>query len=227
MKLDSTIRGKLAESSLFFALSKEQLEQVLASAQVMSLESGDALFAQGDLADHFYYVSSGMVRLYRLSPNGEEKIIEVVYPGQTFAEALMFSGQQKFYPVNAEMVDAGCIVRVSSSQYKAILAESTDTCFSLLANFSQRLHRLVGEIDRLTLQTATDRVVNYLLQNQSPGEDRVILPISKQMLASQLSIKPETLSRTFKKLSQEGLIAMDGAQIDLLNIEALRDKVQV
>ena len=217
----------LRSASLFIKLDDGQLQQILAHCERRTLEGGHNLFTQGDRADHFFWLRSGLLKLYRISPMGEEKIIEIVRPGQTFAEAIMFVGQPGRFPVNAQMIEAGEVWCFSSQTFIEILRGSVDTCFRLMAGLSQRLHQHVNEIDRLTLQTATDRVVNYLLQNRSEGSDQIQLITAKQTLAAQLSIKPETLSRTFARLSKEGLIRIEGNQITLLDLAALQKRVEL
>lgn len=225
--MDAMHIKQLRKNSLFSGLDEDQLALVLKHVKIKSLHSGQQLFREGDSAEYFFWVHSGLLKLYRLSPSGEEKIIEVVPAGQTFAEAIMFSDKFSHYPVNAEMIENGEVWCFSSNDFKALLEDSVASCFRLLGSLSLRLHKHVNEIYRLTLQTATDRVINYLLQHKSENSNDVKLLISKQTLASQLSIKPETLSRTLKKLSQDGLIKAQGSVITLQDLEALRARVQV
>ena len=218
---------QLRSNSLFSGLDEAQLELVLKNMQVNTLGKGEQLFSRGDKAEYFFWVRSGLIKLYRLSPNGEEKVIDIIPAGQTFAEAIMFTGKQSHYPVNAEMINAGDVWCFSCHDFKAVLENSMDTCLQLLASLSQRLRKHVNEIDRLTLQTATDRVINYLLQHKPEDSNEVKLLISKQTLASQLSVKPETLSRTLKKLVQDGLITTNGNTITLLAPDTLHTRIEV
>ena len=225
--MDATHIKELRGNSLFSALDDAQLNQALKGVKIQSLASGETLVSRGEPAHSFFWVRSGLVKLYRLSPSGEEKVIEIIRPGQTFAEAILFSGKISHYPVNAEMLDAGEVWCISCDNFKAVLGNSVETCFQLLGSLSQRLHKHVNEIDRLTLQTATDRVITYLLQHKPENSNEVQLLISKQTLASQLSIKPETLSRTLKKLTQEGLISAQGNVIVLQSPEKLHVRVEI
>ena len=227
MKWDPTHIKQLQNNSLFKGLSEAQLSQALANAQVREKKSGEALFSQGEPADRFFWLRTGLLKLYRLSPSGEEKIIEIIRPGQTFAEAIMFAGKPNHYHVGAQFIEHGEVWCFSNQDFKEILGHSVETCFRLMTSMSQRLHKHINEIDRLTLQTATDRVINYLLQNRLEHGDsnEVRLLTSKQTLAAHLSIKPETLSRTLGKLTREGLIKTDGHTIRLLDLKALHSRV--
>ncbi len=227
MKWDPTHVKQLQNSSLFKGLNEEQLALALANAQIREKKSGEALFTQGDPADHFFWLRTGLLKLYRLSPSGEEKIIEIIRPGQTFAEAIMFAGKPSHYHVGAAFIETGEVWCFSNQDFKEILSHSVETCFRLLTSMSQRLHKHINEIDRLTLQTAADRVINYLLQNRQEQSNEVRLLTSKQTLAAHLSIKPETLSRTLNKLTKEGLIKTERHTIHLIDIAALQARVEI
>ncbi len=219
----------LQNSALFSSLPEAELQSLLDEACCLKLNQDEILFIQGDPAEHFCWLASGMLKLYRMAPNGDEKVIEIIQPGQTFAEAIMFMGQpQPRFPVAAQMITKGEVWRFNNQQFLGYLGQSVDSCFRMMANMSQRLHQHVKEIDRLTLQTASERVINYLLQELAKQSDNNLkLNISKQMLAAQLSIKPETLSRTLGRLSREGLICSRGSTIKVVDIQALRQLVEI
>ena len=227
MEWNKTDIEQLYKASLFTGLDEQQLKQALKNTHIKIMKSGERLFSQGEDASHFFWLKTGLIKIYRLSPAGEEKVIEVARPGQTFAEAIMFAGKPRHYHVSAEFIEGGEVWCFSNQDFKNILRHSVETCFHLMTNMSRRLHKHINEIDRLTLQTATDRVINYLLLNIPESSDEIHLLTSKQMLAAQLSIKPETLSRTLRKLNNEGLIKTEGNVIKLLDVKSLHKKVEI
>jgi len=205
---------------LLSALNGEQLARVCRRASRMKLDEGQMLFGQGDPADRFYLVLKGQIRLFRLSPDGAEKVIEIVAPGETFGEALMFLSAPR-YPVCAAALSPADLIGIDARDFSRMLRESVDTCFVLLGVLSQRLRGLIREIDNLTLHTATSRVARYLL-TKLPAERHVLdLDVRKGVIASRLSIKPETFSRVEKGLREKGIIDVDGSHVTILNREAL------
>lgn len=231
IKADATTVQKedLREIYLFAELDEAQLERVVADVQPVQLARGESLFAQGQTAEHFYLVRSGQIKLYRLSAEGNEKVIEIIQPGQTFAEALIFMSQSR-YPVHAEALEEASLLSFSNRVFKAVLSESVETCFRLMATMSMRLHQHVNEIERLTLHNATHRLVGYLLRQETTlcGQvEEVRLPASKHTIASRLSIQPETLSRILTRLADQGLIRVQGNAIQLLDVQALRYLVEM
>ncbi|MEO5344662.1 MAG: Crp/Fnr family transcriptional regulator, partial [Gammaproteobacteria bacterium SHHR-1] len=176
----------------------------------------EQLFGQGEQANAFYLLVEGQIKLARLSPGGDEKIIEIINAGGTFAEALMFL-RVKHYPVSAHAMKDSSLVRINSEHYFAVLAESNDTCLAMLGDLSSRIHGLINEIDKLTLHNAACRIAGYLMSRVPENGLAFELDIPKLALASRLAIKPETLSRIIKQLSQENLIKVDKSQIEILD----------
>jgi CRP-like cAMP-binding protein len=211
---------QLRATPLLSRLNEAQLQRVAARASIRRLGEDEWLFRQGSPARHLYLVEQGLIRLFRISPEGDEKVIEIVSPGQTFAEALTFMNAPR-YPVCAAALEASRVVAIDAADFSAMLRESVDTCFVVLAALSQRLRALIGEIDNLTLHTATSRVARYLLAHCPEDRRAFALDIPKGVLASRLSIKPETFSRVTKQLKQGGIISVTGAHITLLDREAL------
>jgi CRP-like cAMP-binding protein len=170
----------------------------------------------------------GQVKLFALSPSGQEKVIEIVGPGNTFAEALMFTGRP--YIVSAQaLTDA----QVLSVRKHAVLAEiERDPRFSLrmLAGISRRLHGLVHDVEAYALHSGLQRVIGYLLRDidceqHAAGGDAltVSLPVSKATIASRLSLTPEYFSRVLHELESRGLIAIDKRDIRILDAKRLAE----
>ena len=212
----------LKKGLLFSHLAADQLERVARRARRVTLADGESLFEQGDRADRFYLLLGGQIKLYRLSPAGNEKVIEVVTPGSTFAEALMFL-DRPHYPVGAQALAASTLISVDAHDFSAMLRESVDTCFLLMGDMSQRLRGLIREIDDLSLHSATCRVAGYLLAQAADRGDEFELNVPKQILASRLSVKPETFSRIIRNLSEQGLIRIDGNRVSVRQGEAMRN----
>ncbi len=209
---------------LFDALSEPQLERVMQSMATVKLSPKQGLFAFRQPAQRFYLVKSGQIKLFRVSPDGDEKVVEIIQPGKTFAEAIMFM-ERHIYPVNAEAIEASELYSFDMGVFLDLLKDSRQTCFRLMASMSQRLHALVEEINSLTLQNATYRLVNYLLDQLPEGvveAPSIHLSTPKSVIASRLSIQPETLSRTLARLSARGLLDVRGSDIVLNDIGGLR-----
>ena len=215
----------LHQIPLFQALDEKQLKIVLKSSHVLSMTAKSTLFERGSTASHFYLLKSGQVKLFCLSEEGDEKVIEIINPSETFAEAIMYMPKQ-IYPVSAETLKNSEIYSFDMKVFRGLLENSKETCFRLLATMGKQLHSRISDINNLTLHNGTYRLVVYLL-DQLP-EDAVALSdihldTTKVIIASRLSIKPETFSRILLRLSKQGLIKVHGNDITLLDVDGLRD----
>lgn len=212
---------------LFARLSDALWQQLRPAIHQEKYPVGTTLFLQGDPFDRFFLVLKGSVKLYRLAPDGREKVIEVVGVGQTFAEAVMFA-QKKHFPVNAGALADTVVLSVLAPPYLALLRLSIDTCFEVMAGMSQRLHGLLMEVDRVTLQSAKTRLLSLLLQEAKPvagGGGQLVLGMSRKVLASRLSIQPETLSRLFRALLDDGIMEEKGRTIVIPHLESVRASI--
>ena len=214
---DATTLAGIRTHHLFAGLAPQQLQRLLASAHVEDVESGQVMFDRGQPAKHFYIVVEGQVNLVLYSRTGEEKIVDILGPGQSFAEAVMFMSGP-VYPVSAVAAGPSRVARFSSNDYVAMLRESPETCLRMLGHLSQRLHMRIREIEYLTLESARYRLVRMLesrLPADSDGPAEILLQESRQDIASRLSMKPETLSRILRTLSDSGAIVVQGRALQV------------
>lgn len=215
--------AKIKKHPLFLHLDSQWQAQVLASVREFHYPSEAQIIQQGQSAAYFYFVLSGRVKLYRISSDGQEKVVEVIHPNQTFAEAVMFM-QRSEYPVYAESLEAVHLLSIPNALMLQALASNPQACLQLLGHFSMRLHLRLGEIEMLTLQNATQRFALYLIQqieNRALDDVHIDLMLPKQLIASRLSMKPETLSRIIAKLRDDGLLNIQGRHIHIPSVDAL------
>jgi len=223
MKQDNTetIKQSLKRHHLFSKLTELQLDRVYRFSQVHKLSDGQLLFNQADKVTSFYMVLSGKIKLFRMSPDGQEKIIEIVKSGEVFAEALMFTNQTD-YPVSSAALSDAIVISINAKSFQEMLWDSTATCLLLLGDMSLRLRRLIKEIDTLTLHSGTCRVASYLIQEMSDGKNDFKLDTAKNVIAARLSVKPETFSRIIKNLKNEGVLTIDGNCVTIHDFDALK-----
>jgi CRP-like cAMP-binding protein len=232
--MDAAAESELAalrSHHLFAGLSPEQYQRLQGASRIDAYDAGQILFDRGQPAQSFFIVVDGQVNLVLYSRAGEHKIVDILGPGQSFAEAVMFM-EAPGYPVAAVAGTDARVARFASREYLAILRESPETCLRMLGQLSLRLHMRIREIEQLTLESATHRLI-FLLQSRLPagqdgqgGSGVVTLLESRQELASRLSMKPETLSRILRHLADAGVLEIEGRELripDRRRLSALLD----
>lgn len=214
-------RAALRKNILFTHFNDEQFDQICRHARVLNLKKGELLFNQGDEVHYFYVVYSGMIKLYRLSMDGHEKIFELEGQNEAFAEALMF-GEQRSYPVSASALQDSILLEINNHYYMKILSESFETSMMIMTDLSRRLHSLINEIDNLSLMTGRNRLATYFLDQALNHGNEFTLQIPKSTIASILSLQPETFSRLLKELCNKEVIDVNENRIKVLDMEGLR-----
>ncbi len=226
MQLTNAQKKILQETSLFSGLPEHSFRTIANNSRLLELKAGEELFEQEQPVTDFFFLSEGQVKLTRLSSEGDEKVIEIVNSGESFAEAAVF-GQFTGYPVNCFAIQKSTVFKICAKSYINELRSSVDSCFAVMTRISHLNHRLLREIDSLTLHNAMHRLAVYLLKGveDEAGVVKVNLIAPKHVIASRLSVKPETLSRTFKRLVGRGFITMEEKVITIKDIKSFRKLV--
>lgn len=215
------LRDALKATNPFVGLSESQLDQTIHSSHLFNLSEGESLFCQGDDMVSFYLVLSGRVKLFRVSPEGKEKVVDIVEQGDTFAEALMFT-DHPHYPINATALARSKVLAINSKNFKEMLHSSVDSCFQVMGNMSARLRSLIHEIDTLSLDSGTSRIAAYLVHLGEKHGNQFRLEIAKSVIASRLSVKPETFSRILRSLHEQNVLTINGREVTIHDLGALK-----
>ena len=209
---------------LFRDLSAGEVDRIAASTSQVRVPAGSILFRKGDSCAGFYVVVYGQVKLAFGASDGSEKVVEILGPGQSFGEAVMFL--DKPYAVFAETLTDSLLVHVGRAVILQELERSPDFARRMLGGLAHRLHRIVGDLEGYSLKSGTQRVIGYLLRDVAGGQTgpkiEVTLPATKSVIASRLSITREHFSRILHELSDAGLIKVSGRSIRFLDLERLR-----
>jgi CRP-like cAMP-binding protein len=210
---------------LFTDLSPPELERLALGCQLRRLTRGETVFRVGEPCEEFHVTVTGQIKLFAISPTGQEKVIELVGPGNSFAEALMFTG--KPYIINAQALTDTLLLTVKKDAVVGEIERDARFAMRMLAGISRRLHGLVHDVEAYALHSGLQRVIGYLLRDQI-AEDcvsgevvTVSLPVSKATIASRLSLTPEYFSRVLHELEAAGLVRIDKRDVHILDVQRL------
>lgn len=210
----------LKSCPLFSGLTEENLQLLQTIMRLRRVPGGEILFEEGAGASGFYIVASGKVKVYKLSPDGRERILHVVQPGSSFAEAAIFDDGR--YPAFAESLDESTLLFFPKREFLDLLHRHSQLAINMIAGLSRFLRLFTMQIEDLTFRDVPARLARYLLGLRCV-ETVATLPISKTQLASNLGTTSETLSRTFRKLSDDDMIHVQGKKIVILDPDRLAD----
>ncbi|HYP68183.1 MAG TPA: Crp/Fnr family transcriptional regulator [Thiobacillaceae bacterium] len=216
-------QGALGRLPLFRVLSTEETQYLASQVREVRLGRGEILFNKGDTPHGFYVLVEGCVQLAFTSEQGTERVLEVIKPGESFGEALLFL--DKPYPVSAQATQDCMLLDVPGHTILNLLEKDSQLARKMLAGISMRLHELIRKLEACSMRSSTQRVA-CMLQHRAPDKSlnqyEVELPAAKQTVASQLNLTPETFSRALHALSEAGLIEVSGRVIKVLDADGLR-----
>lgn len=226
MSISKLFQQELRQHYLFRRLPDEAFNNILQQSNLTSLKRNETLFEQGDEAARFFLVRSGQIMLFQTSLEGNEKVVDIIGPGQTFAEAVMFMEGHR-YPVNARSTSNTELFYFDNNAFTEQLQKSNVLCFAMMADMSTRLKGLLTEISELTIYNAKHRLISYLLGHINDLQDQpaVKLTATKSMIASRLSITPETFSRILSRLKKDNLIRIEDETITLIQPDKLKELI--
>jgi len=221
---NSTLREAVEASPLFNGLPMEQIDHVVRIVVKKQYGRGETIFFEGDEGKGFYMVESGKVKIYKMSLSGKEQILHIFGPGEPFGEVPVFHGQP--FPATAEALMKSTLLFFPRDKFVLLVHEMPSIALNMLAVLSMRLRRFASQIENLSLKEVPARLADYLLylSEEQGNTETVELEISKGQLASLLGTIPETLSRIFAKMSEEGLIAVEGRTIRIKDRDGLADR---
>jgi CRP/FNR family transcriptional regulator len=212
----------LGNSQMFFGLPTDEIEALLSITQQQTYQKGETIFWEGDTGTGFFLVISGKVKVFKISPEGKEQILQVFGSHEHFAEVPAFDGQT--FPASAAALEKTELLFFPRTAFLELLQIHPSLAVNLLKVFARHLRRFAKVIEDLSLREVPGRLAAYLLylSDRTNNQEEVELDLTKGQLAALLGTIPETLSRVFAKLSNEKIIFLEGSIVKLLDLQRLK-----
>jgi CRP/FNR family transcriptional regulator, dissimilatory nitrate respiration regulator len=211
---ENTLRG----CQLFIGLPASDIAAIAALVIPKHLNKSDYLFREGDRSEGFYVVQQGAINVHRVGAGGKEQVIHVFRPIESFAEAALAT--EGGYPADARAMESSTVLLVPKRDFLELLRKRPELSLRMLASMSQHLRVIIGLLDDLTLKDIETRLANWLLK-QCPrpmgnGAVEIKLDRTKRLLAAEMGITSETLSRTLAKFRDQKLLHVSGKSIVIM-----------
>ncbi|HON09088.1 MAG TPA: Crp/Fnr family transcriptional regulator [Verrucomicrobiota bacterium] len=217
----AAIIASLQNCRLFSGLNRDDLEKIAAITVVKSFNKGDYIFREGDESHGFYVVQKGSINIHRVNKLGREQVIHIFRNGESFAEASM--SMEGGYPADARAEEPSQLLLIQKNGFKDLLRTQPELTVRMFVSMSIHLRNLVEQLEEISLQKVENRLANWLLKRCPTISKPVTIEIEvpKRVLAAELGTVSETLSRTFAKFKNLGLIEVKGKRIEVLNPRGL------
>ena len=199
----------LAQATFFQGLAPQSRVALAAVCRPRELRKRELLFREGDRGEGLFLLASGHIQLYKTTPTGEEIVIKIIKPGESFAEAVLFEANR--YPVSAVALSACRLYVVLKQDIENLLGHS-DFRRDFITMLMRKQRFLTERIRQLSTQDVAERLLVFLCEQYGP-RDQIQTAISKKDIAAAIGVTPETLSRLIPRLKKEKKIVWSGRTI--------------
>jgi len=222
------IENTLRSCQLFMGLPAADIGAIASFVISKHLAKGEYLFCEGDCSEGFYIVQKGAINVHRVSAAGKEQVIHVFYPIESFAEATLAT--EGGYPADARATEPSTVLLVPKTDFVDLLRKRPELALRMLGSMSQHLRVIVGLLDDLTLKDMETRLANWILKRcprPLPADSAIVqLDRTKRVLAAEMGITSETLSRALAKFRDQNFLRVTGNTITVTKPRELQKLLQ-
>lgn len=214
--------GFLRTLSYFQELKDEQLVRIATLVQERSLEKGQLLLTEGDPAEGLYFVISGRVKVFRVSPEGRQQVLRVMGPSESFNDVPAFDGGPN--PANVEAIEPTVVGLLPTNTVLSLVRQYPAVALGMVRIFAMRLRMLVALVSDLSLLSVEGRVAKVLLayaESASPSSAPLSLRLTQHDLAAMVGTAREVVARALRSLEEAGAIRRDEGRIQITDLQSL------
>lgn len=224
------IAAAAQSSTLLGRLPKDAFDRMMDCATRREYSNGETIFLQGEPATAIFMVIQGAVKLFRISPGGAEAVVTILGESRSFGEAVAL--RKGSYPVSAAAIADTSLLQIDGARLRRQILEDPNLGLNLLTSSYVHLQGLVEQIEQLKARSGVQRLAEFLIE-LAAGEDvgpsdtttKLTLPYNKTLIAGQLGLQPESLSRAFARLREFG-VRIDGYYAQIDDLDRLREIAQ-
>ena len=166
--MDTEIKQLIANVMFFKGLSDAELESIQSITVERPYQRGQLVFSDGEEGLGFFLVVTGKVKVYKVSPEGKEKILHLLGPGEPIGQVTVFAGES--FPANAEAIAASKLLFFPRKAFVDLIHERPSLALNMLAILSNHLREFTVQIENLSLKEVPSRLASYLLIFERQGK---------------------------------------------------------
>jgi CRP-like cAMP-binding protein len=217
--------ASLSQIALFAGLTGDELQVLAQRAVERRFAAEEVLFWEGEPCAGIFLIVQGSVKIFRISPGGREMMLALETAPSTVAELPLFDGGP--YPASVRAAEPVVTLFINKSDFQQVCRQYPDVALKVLAVVGRRLRHLVGLVESMTFGSVTQRVARLLLDaSRQAGADKFDLPLTHQEMASRLGTVREVVSRNLGRFRAEGLIRIQGHQVQIVNQAGLEREAE-
>jgi len=214
---------RLRKIPIFASLSEANLQDVARIAILRTFLAGELIILEGDSSTAAYFISSGHVQIFRMSPGGREQVLVNLRPGEAFNTVPLFE-RGSHNPASARALDQVEIFVFLRDDFLRLMHTSTDLAMTVLKDFADKLTRLTTLVEQLSLHSIRGRLARFLIEQADQGH--LARHWTQDEIANQLGTVRDVVGRTLRAFTESGYIRRSRNRIILLDRAGLENEAQ-
>jgi CRP/FNR family transcriptional regulator len=206
---------------VFTNLEEEDVRRVCESKEEFSYAKGEIIHSEGDPIHYFKYLKTGLVKLFRLTPEGDEQVITITRPFEFVSNTNVFHEDKYSYSLSALEDSVVCCVRIEF--IKELILRNGKFALNLISSLSRTMESIISlglEIRKRNLAGRTAFVLLYF-SNEIYHSRIFELPVSRKEIADLISMSSANVIRTFSEFRRDGIIRANGRTIEITDMNKL------
>jgi len=225
------IRQILSQNPWFASLPVSLADKLLEKGKLKLLHNQQILHQKNDLADGFYCVLSGRIRISNFTVEGKELVLTWIQPGNWFGEISLIDGLPRTHDGHAE--ESTTLLKVSKSSFEQLFKDNHEWSQHIMRLLCQRVRAtfsLIDETGCLSLKGQLCKRLSLLqegLEEQQHNTMTAELAISQDALAQLIHSSRQTINKILQGLQKENVINLKYGKITILDRHALEKLSQI
>lgn len=201
----------------------DDLRQLVHQQDLQHFKKGELIYEKGKHANFFYLIKRGVVKAHRMDNQGKELITQLYKEDDFFGNHAI--NPQSSYEDFATAMEDSQVYTVSREEFQKILAGNTKIALQLVEVLNNNLSELKQHLMEMAYGSVRKKTATTILLFAEKIQKHPLksIRISRADLAGVAGMAPESLIRTLSEFKKEGLIEIEGRNIKLINVEALKD----
>lgn len=212
-------KAELVKSSVFFAgLKTDELEPVIGLVKEKKYERDEILFFEGEAAESLLFLASGVVKLFKTSPDGKEQILSIVHPEETLNEVPLFNGGLN--ATSAQAMMQVTVYSISRRDIEMIMRRYPLVASNVIHILAKRTRQLMTLVEELSFKRVNGRLAGILLEN-AVREGQSGVRLTQRDMAAMAGTAREVISRSLRAMEDDGIIGFDKHRLIIRDRNAL------
>ncbi len=206
---------------IFSYLNDSTVDELCDHKEEQFFHKGEVINHEGEKISNFKYLKSGLVKLYRRTPNGDEQVITITRPFEFVSNMSIFSEEKYQYSVSALEDSVVCMVKLDF--IKELFMKNGGFALGLLTKISRLNDKIIAQTLDIRQKNLLGRVAFVLLYfTNEIYKSRVFdLPVSRKEIADYIGMSTANVIRTLSDFKKEGIIRVFGKTIEVVEKEKL------